>query len=77
MEKRLIEVFIANDGEEFPTEAECRRHERIQTVQNLIHDLCVSESGSENDEARHQVATMIVDRWAGLTIIMADGKIKN
>lgn len=71
MKKKLVTVFEAEDGREFTDPFACRRHERIQAVQNLIYDLCVSESGRENDEARHQVATMIVDRWAGLTIIMS------
>ena len=73
MTEKMIKVFVAFDGCEFIDASLCRRHEQIQRIKNLLDDLCVSESGSENDEARSQAAALIVDRWLGLERIMNEG----
>lgn len=72
MTEKMIKVFVAFDGHEFNYAESCRRYERVQEIKNLLGDLCVSESGTENDEARSQAAELIIARWADIEAIMND-----
>ena len=65
-------VFVAYDGDEFDDAEVCLKHERIQRVKTLLGDLCVSDSWSENENARIQAAELIIARWADIEAIMND-----
>ena len=72
MTEKMIKVFVAFDGCEFDDEVSCRRYERYTSIKSLLSDLCVSKSGTENDDARMQVADLIMNRWADIEAIMND-----
>lgn len=72
MIEKMIKVFVAFDGCEFNDAESCRKYERLTSIKSLLSDLCVSESGTENDEARSQAADLIMNRWEELKRIMED-----
>ena len=75
MKTKLVTVFEAEDGQEFTTAAACQRYEKIRRVKNFLSNFYIS--GSESNQIRLDVATLIVSHWQELTNIMNARHTKN